>query len=87
MVSFVDVRDLHTGKMLFRFDPERDLVEIRSRQKVTLVDLTQYRVQLRQIEYPFSEPCPEGFIEVSTIGDIAQGKRVAIPVDRTEFFF
>ena len=49
-MAFVDVREPHTGKMLFRFDAERDLIEIQRRQKVTLVDLTQYRGIIRQKE-------------------------------------
>ena len=40
---FVDVRHPYTGKLLFRFDPERDLIEIGERGKTTLIDLTPYR--------------------------------------------
>jgi hypothetical protein len=42
---FIDVRDPQTKKLLFRFDPERDLVEIGERGRATLIDLTQYRQQ------------------------------------------
>lgn len=37
---FVDVRDPHDGALLFRYDPQRRLVEIRKRKIVRLVDLT-----------------------------------------------
>lgn len=40
---FVEVRNPHTGKLLFKYDPQRELIEIRERGEVTLVDLTQYR--------------------------------------------
>jgi len=33
-----------TDKLLFRYDPGRQLVEIKTRQVVTVVDLTQYQV-------------------------------------------
>ncbi len=40
---FVDVRDQHTGKLLFRYDPERELVEVRVRGVTTLIDLSTYK--------------------------------------------
>lgn len=40
---FVDVRNPHTGKLLFRFDAERDLIEVQDRGVKTLVDLSEYR--------------------------------------------
>lgn len=43
MMSFVDVRDPHTGKILFRFDPERDLIEIQKRRERLIIDLQLYR--------------------------------------------
>lgn len=42
-MTFVDVREPHTGKLLFRYDPERDIVEIQHRNVKTVVDLTQYK--------------------------------------------
>lgn len=44
MASFVEVRDPHTGKLLFRFDAGRDLIEIQKRGKMTVVDLSQFRI-------------------------------------------
>lgn len=40
-LSFVDVREPHTNKLLFRYDPERGLVEVQRRGVKTVVDLTQ----------------------------------------------
>jgi hypothetical protein len=39
---FVEVREPHTGKLLFKFDPDRLLIEHVDRGLRTLVDLTQY---------------------------------------------
>lgn len=36
---WIPVRDPHTHKLLFRYDPGRQLIEICERGKVTLVDL------------------------------------------------
>lgn len=40
-----EVREPGTGWLLFRFDPERDLIEIKRRDAVTTVDLNEYRNQ------------------------------------------
>lgn len=40
--TFVDVRDPHTGKLLFRYDPKRQLVEVVQRGVRTLIDLSAY---------------------------------------------
>jgi len=45
------------GRKLFRFDPERDLVEIRDRGTVYTVDLSQYR----------PPPLPAAVIEVDPL--------------------
>lgn len=39
----IDVRELHTGKLLFKYDPERDIIEIERRGHKSVVDLRQYR--------------------------------------------
>lgn len=39
-----DVRDA-AGKLLFRFDPQRDLVQVKQRGIVVTIDLAQYRIQ------------------------------------------
>ena len=44
-MAYVDVRHGHTGKLLFRFDPGRNLIEIVDRGQQTVVDLSQYRVE------------------------------------------
>lgn len=44
-MGFIDVKEPHTGKMLFRFDPERNLVEIRRAKATLIVDLRPYREQ------------------------------------------
>jgi len=43
MQGFREVREPTTGKLLFRFDPQRDLIEIVSRRLPVIVDLTRYR--------------------------------------------
>ncbi|MHB1131663.1 MAG: hypothetical protein ACYC4L_04675 [Chloroflexota bacterium] len=45
---FREVREPLSGHLLFRFDPERDLVEIRQRGDLLLVDLAELRRQGRQ---------------------------------------
>lgn len=42
-MAFVDVRQPVTGKLLFRFDAERDIIEIQERGVKTVVDLSTYR--------------------------------------------
>jgi hypothetical protein len=42
-MSYVDVREPHTKRLLFRYDPKRDIVEIQQRNVKTVVDLTQYK--------------------------------------------
>lgn len=44
--GFVEVRD-GDGRLLFLFDPERDLVEVRVKGRTSLVDLRKYRPALR----------------------------------------
>jgi hypothetical protein len=43
-IMWQDVRDA-AGKLLFRFDPQRDLVQVGERGRVVVVDLSQYRAQ------------------------------------------
>ena len=40
-MTYVDVR--RHGKLLFRFDPERDLIQIVRRGETETVDLKEYR--------------------------------------------
>ena len=40
--AFIDVREPHTNRLLFRYDATRRLVEIQHRNVKTMVDLTQY---------------------------------------------
>lgn len=44
-MAYRDVRDPHTGKLLFRYDAERDLVEVVHRKKPTIIDLKQIKRQ------------------------------------------
>jgi hypothetical protein len=39
-----DVRDV-AGKLLFRFDPQRDLVQVKRNGVVVVIDLSEYRAQ------------------------------------------
>jgi hypothetical protein len=41
-VQWVDVREEATGWLLFRYDPRRQLVEIKQRGRKVLVDLTAF---------------------------------------------
>lgn len=41
-MPYIDVREPHTDKLLFRYDPERRIIEIQSRGVKTTVDLTRY---------------------------------------------
>ena len=47
-VEWVDVREEATGWLLFRYDPRRQLVEIKQRGRKTVVDLTAYDKNLVQ---------------------------------------
>ena len=46
---WMEVRDTE-GRLLFKFDPERDLIEIGSRGRYVVVDLTRYRAFVESIE-------------------------------------
>ena len=43
--AFVEVRSKETGKLLFKLDTDRALLEIVERGRAELVDLTQYNLQ------------------------------------------
>jgi hypothetical protein len=49
-MSFVDVRDPYTKKLLFRYDPVRNLVEIQERKVRRIVDLCQYQSGLKSVK-------------------------------------
>jgi hypothetical protein len=42
-VMWVDIREPHTDKLLLRFDPARDIIEVQRRGVKTVIDLTQYK--------------------------------------------
>lgn len=42
-MTMIDVRELHTGKLLFKYDPDRDIIEIERRGNKSLIDLTAIR--------------------------------------------
>ncbi len=42
---FIEVREPLTGKLLFRYDPERGLIEVQRRRVKTLVDLRELHVE------------------------------------------
>ena len=48
-VQWVDVRDEAAGWLLFRYDPRRQLVEIKQRGRKVIVDLTAYDKNLVQV--------------------------------------
>jgi len=39
---YIDVLEPGTGKLLFRIDPQRQLIEIQHRRVRTLIDLTEF---------------------------------------------
>lgn len=44
LTMWQDVRDV-AGKLLFRFDPQRDLVQVKRNGVVVVIDLSEYRAQ------------------------------------------
>ena len=54
-IVWQDVRDA-AGKLLFRFDPQRDLVQVAERGRVVVVDLTVYRIQQEECKHDKSKP-------------------------------
>lgn len=50
-MTYRDVRG-PDGRMLFRFDPDRDLIEIRDRGQMYTIDLSQYRPQAVVFDSP-----------------------------------
>ena len=45
LLDFIEVFEPATGKLLFRFDPDRDLIEIQRRHVLSIIDLKRYRHQ------------------------------------------
>lgn len=39
---WLDIREPGTNKLLLRYDPDRAIIEVRRRGRITLVDLTKY---------------------------------------------
>jgi hypothetical protein len=52
-VEWVDVREEATGWLLFRYDPRRQLVEIKQRGRKVLVDLTAFD---KSTPHPLDKP-------------------------------
>jgi hypothetical protein len=48
MSQFVEIREPHTGKLLARYDPNRDLLEVQRRGQKTLVDLNALKEREKQ---------------------------------------
>jgi hypothetical protein len=38
-MSYVDIREPGTNHLLFRYDPTRRLIEIKNRERLTIIDL------------------------------------------------
>jgi hypothetical protein len=60
--DFVDVREPQTEKLLFRYSPNRDIIEVQRRGVKTLVDLRQYQ------ENGLSREAPQRLILEQTSG-------------------
>jgi hypothetical protein len=56
---FIEIRDPHDGKLLFRFDPDRDLVEVQRKRVKTLIDLSVYRPQSAAERHSQPIPAPQ----------------------------
>jgi hypothetical protein len=57
-MSFVEVREPHTGKLLFRYDASRQLVEIAQRGVVTVVDLLWYNTGIGTMQRDMTQQAP-----------------------------
>lgn len=53
VLSYVDVRNRH-GKLMFRYDPIHDLIEIRFRGAIEVVDLSLY---IKRYKHGVDVPC------------------------------
>jgi hypothetical protein len=42
-MGWIDIREPRTRKLLFRYDPQRDIIEIQQRNIKTVVDLRQFK--------------------------------------------
>ena len=52
-VHWIDVRDEAAGWLLFRYDPQRKLIETKQRGRKVIVDLTQFeQMSVRPIDKP-----------------------------------
>ena len=49
-MSWIEIRQPGTNRLLCRYDPERQLVEIQVRRVQTVVDLTQYQTAPQSAE-------------------------------------
>lgn len=64
---FVDVREPHTNKLLFRYDPDREIIEIQQRNVKTVVDLTQFKApESAEVREP--KPIPPITPDPATMG-------------------
>lgn len=41
-MAWVEVREPHTGWLLFKYDPQRGIIQVQRRGIVTIVDLKEY---------------------------------------------
>lgn len=55
-MAYLDVRDPFSNKLLFRYDPQRELVEYKKRNLVVVVDLAELKRRLAQQEPPPPPP-------------------------------
>lgn len=43
MSNYIEVREPGTNHLLFRYDPNRELVEIKNRDRITVIDLQEIK--------------------------------------------
>ena len=57
-MSYVEVREPTTNKLLFRYDPTRNLVEIQRRGIMTIVDLLWYNTGIEPMRRDITQQAP-----------------------------
>jgi hypothetical protein len=51
-MSYLDIREPGTNHLLFRYDPTRRLIEIKNRERLTVIDLEEIPVNQPALRHP-----------------------------------
>ena len=76
-MSYIDILEPRTGKLLFRFDPERDIIEVQRRGIKTVVDLNRFRAAETNFSIGEIESC-----SLVAIRACVDGRNVIVPISR-----